>query len=160
MTDLEFWSEDKRFGLAISQPNLTRLLQFCNQAGNRETGGILVGLYNHSHNCAIVTAISKLPPDSKRGTNWFERGIHGLQQWLDSLWLQEQQYYLGEWHFHPQADPTASKDDIEQMQRISKSKLYQCPEPLLLIIGGNPPKHWNLRIYVFPQNASFVELIR
>lgn len=161
MTDfLEYWSEDKKFGLRISQQNLDNLLQLCGSAGNHETGGLLVGFYNEVHSCAIVTGISKSPPDSRTGRIWFERGIRGLQQWLDTLWLQKQHFYLGEWHFHPQADPTVSQDDIEQMQQISQSKLYQCPEPVLLIIGGSPPKHWNAKGYVFPLNSPFIELTR
>lgn len=161
MTDfLEYWSEDKKFGLRISQQNLDNLLQLCGSAGNHETGGLLVGFYNEVHSCAIVTGISKSPPDSRTGRIWFERGIRGLQQWLDTLWLQKQHFYLGEWHFHPQADPTVSQDDIEQMQQISQSKLYQCPEPVLLIIGGSPPRHWNAKVYVFPLNSLFIELMR
>ena len=80
MDELEFWSIDKRFGIRLHQEQVDYLIRLCTEAGNQETGGIVVGYYNEMHNCAIVTKVSSPPPDSKASTTWFNRGVQGLQQ--------------------------------------------------------------------------------
>ncbi|WP_009631118.1 Mov34/MPN/PAD-1 family protein [Synechocystis sp. PCC 7509] len=160
MADLEFWSLDKKFGISIAEKRLSQLLKMCVHSGTNETGGILVGFYTELHTCAVVTAISSPPSDSSSGSNWFNRGTQGLEGWLHRLWHRDKHYYLGEWHFHPYASPKASQIDIEQMNQIASSPLYQCPEPLLLIIGGSSVNEWNAKAYVFLQNTKFIELVR
>ncbi|WP_341531831.1 Mov34/MPN/PAD-1 family protein (plasmid) [Nostoc sp. UHCC 0302] len=160
MSDLEFWSEDKRFALKIHNREISQLLKVCVRAGVQETGGILVGFYTELHNCAVITSISDAPSDSHSGHNWFYRGTHDLQQWLNRLWMRDKkQYYLGEWHFHPFSNSNPSEIDISQMQKIGESSSYQCPEPLLLIIGGDPNNQWNMKAYIFPRNYPQIELI-
>ena len=48
--------------------------------------------------------------------------------------------------------------DVEQMTSIARSTTYHSPEPLLLLIGGEPGSNWGLRVFVFPQNDSWIEL--
>ena len=159
MADLEYWSDNHRFGLKIAEEKLSQLLKMCIRAGTNETGGILVGFYTELESCAVLTAVSGAPSDSRRGSNWFNRGTYGLQRWLNHLWHRNKQYYLGEWHFHPYESPHPSQTDIEQMKRIASSALYQCPEPLLLIVGGSPAEKWDIKVYVFPRNQDFIELV-
>jgi integrative and conjugative element protein (TIGR02256 family) len=159
MADLEYWSDNHRFGLKIAEEKLSQLLKMCIRAGTNETGGILVGFYTELESCAVLTAVSGAPSDSRRGSNWFNRGTYGLQRWLNHLWHRNKQYYLGEWHFHPYESPHPSQTDIEQMKRIASSTLYQCPEPLLLIVGGSPAEKWDVKVYIFPQNQDFIELV-
>lgn len=148
---LEFESHDKRFALTIPGPQVRALLGFARRAGRRETGGLLVGYYGAQLDRAHVTVVSPPPPDS-RASGWsFERGVRGLTSWLADLWSSPtQRYYLGEWHFHPHASPEASRDDRRRMVGISANKGYRCPEPLLLILGGDPNARWEARAYVFP----------
>jgi integrative and conjugative element protein (TIGR02256 family) len=160
LNDLEFWSEDKRFGLKIHRRKVSQLLKMCARAGVQETGGILVGFYTESHNCAVITAVSDAPSDSHSGHNWFHRGTNGLQRWLNHLWNREKQYYVGEWHFHPFFYPNPSQIDINQMQKIGDSYSYQCPEPLLLIISSDPTTQWDMKVYIFPRNHPLIELTR
>lgn len=157
--DLEFWSSDQRFGLKITAVQISKLLEICKCVGDQETGGIVIGFYTDLHNCAVVTDVSNAPQDSSSGSNWFQRGKYGLQEWLNHLWTRKRkQYYLGEWHFHPFSTPIPSQTDVIQMEQIANSDLYQCPEPLLLIIGGNPVDQWDLKIYAFPRSRPSLEL--
>jgi len=135
---IEFQSNDKHYGLKLESTYIERLLGLCLNTIPNETGGIIVGYYTDSHNFAIVTGISSPPPDSRNGKFWFQRGISGLQSWLERLWSTKNHYYLGEWHFHPFAKTNPSLTDINQLAEISFSKPYRCPEPILLIVGGNP----------------------
>ncbi len=154
MPDIEFWSADHQYGLQISEKDVSKILSACRQSVNEETGGILVGYYNAVHNCALVTAASGAPPDSKSGHTWFERGISGLQVWLNSLWNKKKQYYLGEWHFHPYSEPAVSLRDVTQLSDIASAESYHCPEPVLLIVGGDPQAVWTTRAFVFPRNLG------
>jgi integrative and conjugative element protein (TIGR02256 family) len=158
-SDVEFWSKDRRFGLWVGAEQMSRVLQMCGQSVFHETGGILIGHYTESYDLAIVTGISGPPSDSLRGRTWFVRGISGLQQRLGRLW-HKNRYYIGEWHYHPDNSAKPSGTDILQMQEISKSVTFSCPEPVLLLIGGNPPEHWEARAYVFPRENAYIELIQ
>ena len=160
MSELEFWSEDHRFGLQIAKKTMSYILKMCAVSKAYETGGILVGFYTTAHDCAVVTAASKAPSDSQSGRTRFMRGVRGLQRWLEYLWHRRHHYYLGEWHFHPYGLPYPSQTDIEQMSRIADAVHYGCPEPILLIVGGNPTAKWDVKVYVCPRGECPVELVR
>ncbi|MFA5240536.1 MAG: Mov34/MPN/PAD-1 family protein [Phycisphaerae bacterium] len=157
----EAWSKDKKYGLRIPSEVLQKMLSFCQKAGNMETGGILVGYYNRHHDCAIITDCSNPPRDSKCGENYFYRGVHGLQKWLIRLWhLGQQMYYLGEWHFHPFANPNPSDIDIKQLRSNAGNKSYNCPEPVIFIIGGNPNNKWLCKPLVYIRDKEAIELFK
>jgi integrative and conjugative element protein (TIGR02256 family) len=155
---VEFWSKDNRFGLRIFASEMNLLLDFCEKSGLVETGGILIGKYTSAHDCAVVSEVTPPPLDSKRGRFWFKRGVRGLRNKLKTLWDEKSVYYLGEWHFHPEGAPDPSETDFNSLKGISESSKYNCPEPLLIIIGGSFPENWNIRVFVFLQNKSLLEL--
>jgi hypothetical protein len=71
------------------------------------------------------------------------RTVGKLQAWLDSLWRRKADYYVGEWHYHPGASASPSGVDVAQMRAIARDEKYACPEPLLIILGGDPrAEHW------------------
>ena len=155
----EAWSKDKRYGLRIPSKVLQRVLHFCCETEGVESGGILVGYYNHQHDCAIVIDCSGPPKDSKCAKNFFYRGIHGLQRWIDKLWrLGQRRYYLGEWHFYPIGNPDPSDVDVKQIKENSENKSYQCPEPIMLILGGSPNGNWSCKSFVYARAIGLIEL--
>jgi len=157
---MEFFSSDGRFGTKIDEVPLKRLLRICAKSHPLETGGILIGFYRNDSRLAVVTDISSAPRDSLRGHFSFIRGIQGLQEWLVSLWQEPiRQYYLGEWHFHPESTATASEEDINQLHKIACSDQYHCPEPILLILGGNPKRDWQIKVYISVKGKEVLELV-
>ena len=152
-----FTSSDRRFGVRINEAELAKIVHQCSHAALNETGGILVGCYSPSLDLAIVSSVSNAPKDSLAGGTWFKRGIAGLQSWLDQLW-QSKSYYLGEWHFHPFAPATPSQCDSEEMSRIARTTSYDCPEPILLIIGGDPSAKWHVKVFVCIKGKGLYEL--
>lgn len=156
---MEFQSHDRSFGLQFPTVHVANLLQICRNAGQLETGGILVGYYTPEHDWAFVTDVSGPPSDSRAASTWFYRGIQALQDWLHHLWLRRTTFYLGEWHFHPNGTPDLSSLDIEQMNSIARSRKYQCPEPVLVVIGGPALASMQARVYVFPGNSPHLELL-
>jgi integrative and conjugative element protein (TIGR02256 family) len=143
----------------LPQKVLESMLCFCRTAGRQETGGVLVGHYAANGRIAELTGLCGPPPDSVSGPTVFKRGTAGLRNWLQQLWSQpERRYYLGEWHFHPNGLPQPSCQDVMEMASISKQTSYQCINPLLIIIGGKPPKNWNVGVYVANGSVGMLPL--
>ena len=159
MSSLYYKSPDNLFAIKINENELNRILHICADAQGNETGGLLIGHYNDNHNCAIVTEITGPSTDSSSGKTWFYRGVGGLQNLLNTIWRRRRHYYLGEWHFHPGASPVLSGDDIDAMSNTANSSRYNCPEPILLIIGGNPEFKWSANAYVFPRKQKYITLV-
>ena len=158
MTDFKFRSHDGKFGLQLAQKHVDKILGLCKAAGSLETGGVLVGKYNERHDVAFVTRIVAAPPDSQSGPAWFQRGVDGVKRKLVQDWVECGSYYLGEWHFHPYADPTPSYVDRKQMCSWRFRRAFRCPEPLLLIVG-NPHGAWQARAFVYPTEDYELELV-
>ncbi len=134
--DLIFQSEDKAFSLQISYDKMELMRNTCKKSFPNETGGILIGHYSEDCKVAIVTQILGPPRGSSHFKSSFVRCGKSLLPILDKLW-KKNQYYLGEWHFHPSASPNPSSTDLSTMKNLSKTKELHCPEPIMIIIGGN-----------------------
>lgn len=137
---------------------LAFMLAQCSSSGDLETGGILAGYYDDALNKAVIVRSSAAPKDSKFTRTRFYRGVEGLKDWLDSLWKTEKAFYLGEWHFHPFSSSKMSTIDSKQMTSISANRSMNCPEPILLIIGGDPKGQYSISIIVFIKGKPPIEL--
>jgi integrative and conjugative element protein (TIGR02256 family) len=157
---LRFQTSDAQFGLSLGVSTVDKMLKFCESEARTETGGILVGFYTKARDWAIVTDLSGPPDDSKRSRASFDRGTKGLQGWLSHLWNSSRHYYLGEWHFHPCASPEASDVDRRQLKENSENARLVCPEPVMLIVGGDPSSSWEARAYVHPRGKGFLRMDR
>lgn len=155
--EFQFWSSCNSYGLRFKRSGLDGIIRSCKSTYPNETGGILIGSYTVSLDCALATNVTKAPPDSKSGKTWFRRGIRGLKRLLDTHW-NSREFYLGEWHFHPNGEPDPSLTDRQQLERFSLSSDVNCTEPILLIFGGNPSLTWKIRVFVFPRNRSYLEM--
>lgn len=140
--------EDKagRFQAVLSQTLLSAMQNLCAESANLETGGILIGHYTRTHHTAVITRLIGPPSDSRKESASFFRGTTGLGNLLESLWP-KQEYYLGEWHYHPGGKTQPSYQDRRQMQSISEDPKVHCPEPLLIILSDDD----NPAAYVFPR---------
>lgn len=153
-TDLTLRSVDGRLRVRLGPCQFETMKGLCRKSEALETGGLLVGRYNETYDTAEVMRVWGPPSDSVRRETSFWRGTSGLQEKLDSLW-ESQEYYLGEWHYHPNGVGYPSNMDIRQMVRISRSPAYNCPEPILIVVGG---ADWRLVGHVFPRNELPVRL--
>ena len=150
----EFWMEGRHIGVSISGFVMKKLLSECKKSNQYETGGVLWGKYNDVRTVAQVTELSGPPQDSCHGGFSFKRGIAGLQKIVDTLWnAPVRRYYLGEWHFHPLASPEPSSVDIAQMQKHAADRRLQCPEPILIVLGGDPRREWTVSVSVFTRSG-------
>ncbi|MCM1295932.1 MAG: hypothetical protein NC311_10360 [Muribaculaceae bacterium] len=114
-----------------------------------ETGGMICGYYSENLLNATITEFCKPPKDSVFGRASFLRGIFGTKNYFEKKW-KDGQYYLGDWHLHPYCSPTASCQDLRQIELNSKDKKLKCPEPIMVIVGGSDNKDMN--VYIFIEN--------
>lgn len=153
MSNIRFKSIDSIYSLEIRGVLLNYIKSECIKAKNKETGGILIGNYSVDNSNAIISNITGPPKDSKQTKCTFEIGVSGLNKIIDDNWNQGH-YYIGEWHFHPKSSPQPSKIDDMQMKKNATDKLLKCSAPILLIIGGNQDKSWELSAHVYSKNSK------
>lgn len=142
------------FTVVVEQQTLSVILNSCIKAGRRETGGILIGKYDSAGWRATVVEATPKPRGSSAGWFWFRRGNAGLRDLLQDRW-QNGLHYIGEWHFHPGGSPEPSVSDFKAMKKIALNENFQCKEPLLVILGGDPKGNWELSATIVrpPQNS-------
>jgi integrative and conjugative element protein (TIGR02256 family) len=153
MGKLIYVSDNREYAVEIDSNLLNDIFIECKKSSDYETGGILIGNYSDDMRNAVIRSISKAPIDSRSGKASFKRGVKGLINLLDKKWNESGEYYLGEWHFHPNNSSQPSGTDIRQMKELCKNKRLKCPEPILLIIGGNSIVGWNISLHIFKNNA-------
>jgi integrative and conjugative element protein (TIGR02256 family) len=142
-----FVAEDHSVAILITDAIRKILLAHCEQARRLETGGILIGHYTPLGDQAVITEATGPPRDSVAGRWSFLRGLYGLQGRINRAW-RRQNYYLGEWHFHPFSSPTPSGRDRTQILAFAHDPAYRCPEPILLVVGGDPGSGGELAVGV------------
>jgi len=157
MSKILFSSDDNKFFVEINQLILENIKIECVKTGNKETGGILIGYYSELNTKATISMITGPPNDSIHSESTFERGINGLNNIIDNQW-NSNRYYLGEWHFHPNSSSKPSYTDDLQMKKFANDDLLQCPEPILLIIGGVPDLEWEVSVYVYTRDRKITLL--
>jgi len=158
MSKLKWASSDRKFVVEIDPATYSAMTDTCLSAHPNETGGIVAGFYSRNGKIAYITRASSAPVDSNSGRTWFQRGVRNLQTWLSKRWKRGEEYYLGEWHYHPDHNTKASAQDKSQLLAISNDKKYACPEPVLLIVGGSNTTGWELSAYLAKAPKTFIEL--
>lgn len=156
--EIIYQTSNGRFGLILGKEPRMTMNHYCEASFPKETGGVLVGFYTEDHRYAVVKAVSGPSKDAKATETSLIQGTDGIQEWLDAVSQSSGWYYLGEWHSHPNGTPIPSRIDVRQMQEIANFKPTNCPEPVLIIVSGNPSKGWAFHPYVFPQNQKYLIL--
>lgn len=156
---LAFASVDGRYRLTVPENCTEAMLAHARASVPKETGGIIVGQYTEALDHAVLTDALGPPADSRGWATGFIRGVQGLARALRNLWSSSvTTYYLGEWHFHPFSAAQPSEDDADQMFSIAHNDRYRCPEPILLILGGDPAGVWEVSAHVYTRAGEHLIL--
>jgi integrative and conjugative element protein (TIGR02256 family) len=153
MSVIIFKNADYKFSVEFDEEILDNIHQECIKAKNNETGGILIGKYSEDRNNCIISSINGPPKGSKQGRCTFKRSAVDLNKILHDKWDLGFRY-VGDWHFHPNSSPKPSIVDDMQMKKFANSKKLNCHEPILLIIGGNQDKGWELSAHVYTKDRK------
>lgn len=117
----------------------------------KEYGGFLLGYYADDFKTLTITDIL-LPNNYKSTFICFERKSAGLEEAFIKYYNKTpSQYYVGEWHTHPNGQPLPSMLDEITIKGIAQNKTIAINNPVMLIIGYNKDKA-NSSFYVLSKN--------
>ena len=154
MDNLLFQDKNQSYSVKFDTKAYEQMLYYCAISNPYETGGILIGNYSSNQAIANILQITPPPKNSSHSKCTFHRGIDGLKRILDLAWDQGQ-YYLGEWHYHPNASTAPSNIDKNQMIVLSQDQKLKCPEPILIIVGGYQDS-WNISARLFVNKQEII----
>ncbi|AJD53587.1 hypothetical protein TH3_17425 [Thalassospira xiamenensis M-5 = DSM 17429] len=99
-----------------------------------EAGGLLLGLRKGPH--FHLTHLTSPTKTDRRTRYSFERDKFYHSYVTSKLWneTEGQVRYLGEWHTHPENDPTPSCIDISEWIKLAKNRVDK--EPMVAVIVG------------------------
>ena len=104
----------------------------------RESGGILLGYRRGSH-LHVTEATAPLDSDQASRTRFF-RSATPHQQAALARWREsgDTMDYLGEWHTHPEYNPSPSTIDMRGWQHICSMR----KAPMVFVIAGIQDRLW------------------
>jgi integrative and conjugative element protein (TIGR02256 family) len=154
---LKFTNEELE--IIIPDTVLKELFHHARNHYPNEFGGFLVGQYINTQKTASVTGFI-LPKKYKGRPTQFERSTNGLEIEFNRLFLEKGEYYLGEWHTHPNSSTKYSLTDLNAMKNTAECPSVTIANPLLLIISLTSQKisgttfyHYeNQKLVVYEQN--------
>ncbi len=115
----------------------------------KEYGGFLIGFYSEDFKILHITE-TILPSEYRNSKYSFERSAKGIKGELKRLYsLNPKQYYVGEWHTHPDNSTQFSMTDLNAMIEITEYKTVGISNPTLMILSINKSGLNDFEFYVY-----------
>ncbi len=147
-TDFEYALSFNRAvdGRIILSPEIYERFQAFRQlkASALEAGGVLMGRFIQDNNHIAIDFITEPMMGDIRKRLFYFRSATRHQAIVDRVWSESESTctYLGEWHTHPEDDPSPSSVDLSGWQR----KLSQNPNGrntlIFVIVGRHRLRIW------------------
>ena len=95
---------------------------------------------------AVIDEISRPQPRDRWGRLFFWRNKKQAQALVNRAWTNSEhsRIYLGEWHTHPEDDPTPSQQDITNWHSISTKAVYEQDFLFFIIVGVRKTRAWEI----------------
>jgi proteasome lid subunit RPN8/RPN11 len=159
---LKWRSNCEKYTVLIAESCLLKMTEMAQEHYPNEVGTSLVGCYSNDGFEASVLDLAPLSPDSEGWLTSFYRGTTGLRKFFKKLrqTFSGKRYYVGEWHSHPDAVPIPSGTDDRNQLAIAKDTKTNCPECILIIIGGRFPDFNEIGVFVYSRKRGKVTLFQ
>ena len=108
----------------------------------KETGGILLGFFDHEARRVYVVDTVPSPPDSEEWPTYYIRGSESLDREMDRVArvTAGNVEYVGEWHSHPEACSTRpSQDDLKLFLWLTGHMADEGQPAVMVIVGDRGP---------------------
>jgi len=111
-----------------------------------EAGGMILGRLVVESSDLIIDEVTEPGKRDGKGRFFFIRRRPAAQCRVNEAWLASNgtRNYLGEWHSHPEDDPSPSTVDVENWLRISSQARFEQDFLLFAIVGRQRTKLWEL----------------
>ncbi|MHA7630202.1 Mov34/MPN/PAD-1 family protein [Corallococcus sp. M7] len=131
--------------LKVSPEVLARLDSFRQlEPFQTEAGGVLLGRRIQGCDDIVIDEVTTPMAGDSRARLRFHRAPSQHQSVIDARWAESQGtcHYLGEWHTHPEPDPTPSRVDVEGWGRRLKKDRFEGSSLFFLIVGMEQVAIW------------------
>ncbi|GAA0740299.1 Mov34/MPN/PAD-1 family protein [Gaetbulibacter jejuensis] len=145
---MKLYNKHRKVELIIDQELLekignTGIVHFPN-----EFGGFLIGKYSDDYRTLFIT--DYILPKSYKGSRYlFERSSKGMKSFFSKLFKKKKEYYVGEWHTHPNGSTGFSETDLNAMINIEASPSVNIKNPVLLILGISEKQLNQATFYIY-----------
>lgn len=146
---MKFTNTYKNVDIIISEALLEKLSKYGIEQFPNEFGGFLMGHYSSDFKTLTITD-TILPKKYKGTPSLFERSIEGIRQSFEDFYKKEpSQYYIGEWHTHPNGSTLYSQTDMQAMINITACETVHITNPVLLILSVNKSGLNSFQFYLY-----------
>lgn len=145
---MTFENNNKKVSLVIEDKLLNKLSSIAIENFPNESGGLLVGNYSLDFRTLYIKGFIT-PNIQKKSLFYYRRSANNLIDSLIKLYEEKEQYYIGEWHSHPNGNSMYSSTDLKAMIAIAHSESVNIENPILLILGIKKEELNEFSIYVY-----------
>jgi integrative and conjugative element protein (TIGR02256 family) len=109
-----------------------------------EAGGMLLGRLIVETNHVVIDEATIPMKGDRRGRFFYNRSKARAQQHINLAWeiSERTRNYLGEWHTHPEDDPSPSGHDLNNWRRIAEIAQYEQDYLIFAIVGRENTRAW------------------
>lgn len=109
-----------------------------------EAGGVLLGRHIVECTDIVVDEVTVPMAGDRRSRHTLYRGHKAHQDAIDRAWCDSgcTCAYLGEWHTHPESDPTPSGVDLRDWSRKLRSDVFDGDHLYFIIVGTSSLGVW------------------
>lgn len=133
-------------GVLALAPSAILTLESFRQVGrdDPESGGVLLGRLLRGSDDVVVDEASPPVASDRRTRTSFQRSLGPAQRTVNDAWEASSgtSNYLGEWHTHPESDPTPSGCDRRDWERIVKKAQFAQDTLFFVIVGQDTIRVW------------------
>jgi [CysO sulfur-carrier protein]-S-L-cysteine hydrolase len=152
---LKLINKHNKLELVIENDLMNRLGNLGIKYYPNEFGGFLIG--NYAADFKTVFIIDFLLPKKYSGSSFgFERSVEGLEKKFNEIFDRKKQYFVGEWHTHPDGSTMYSQTDLNAMIKTAECETVQIKNPILLILSVNKSKMTNYTFYFYENRKLIV----
>lgn len=121
--------------LRLNESVLEKFRQYEQIRSRKEAGGVLLGKVFPDYDEILDVTVPNR--SDKRGLFFFHRALKPAQLHIDKGWKESggKLMYLGEWHSHPEKDPTPSHTDLEMIHNMHSTTRMEIDYLYLIIVG-------------------------
>lgn len=114
---------------------------------SREAGGVLLGTWQEFGQHVVVSSLTEPMPSDRRTLRGFWRSQAPHQAAIDWAWRDSDhtQTWLGEWHTHPEDDPSPSAIDRQDWRSHMNEDTADGDALFFVIVGRVHTRVWEAR---------------